>query len=102
MQERHDSGFVPAFIRPPSVRRRAVRWAALSGDPAGHCRTDRAGPRDLSAEESLARWIRHAQERVQFQRSPSPHLLARVRRALQMDLAIQLAGSEGKGSRARS
>jgi urocanate hydratase len=65
-------GFVPAFIRPQFCEGRGpFRWAALSGDPADILRTDRAILELFPEDESLARWIRLAEERVPFQGLPA-------------------------------
>ena len=65
-------GFVPAFIRPLFCRGAGpFRWAALSGDPADIAVTDRAVLETFPEHEALARWIRQAQERVQFQGVPA-------------------------------
>ena len=65
-------GFVPAFIRPLFCRGAGpFRWAALSGDPADIGETDRAVLDTFPRKEALARWIRQAQERVQFQGLPA-------------------------------
>jgi len=65
-------GFVPEFIRPLFCRGAGpFRWAALSGDPADIAETDRAVLETFPRKESLARWIRQAQERVQFQGVPA-------------------------------
>ena len=65
-------GFVPAFIRPLFCRGAGpFRWAALSGDPADIAVTDRAVLETFPEKESLARWIRQAQERIQFQGLPA-------------------------------
>ena len=73
MREAFDfPGFVPAFIRPLFCRGAGpFRWAALSGDPADIATTDRAVLETFPKKESLARWIRQAQERVQFQGLPA-------------------------------
>jgi urocanate hydratase len=65
-------GFVPAYIRPLFCAGKGpFRWAALSGDPADIAATD-AAVLDLFGEnESLARWIRLAGERVAFQGLPA-------------------------------
>ncbi|HWM59186.1 MAG TPA: urocanate hydratase, partial [Pseudonocardia sp.] len=65
-------GFVPAYIRPLFCAGKGpFRWAALSGDPADIAATD-AAVLDLFPEnESLARWIRLAGERVQHQGLPA-------------------------------
>ncbi|MER7165538.1 urocanate hydratase [Micromonospora sp. NPDC000207] len=65
-------GFVPAYIRPLFCEGRGpFRWAALSGDPADIAATDRAVLELFGENESLARWIRLAGERVSFQGLPS-------------------------------
>ncbi len=65
-------GFVPAFIRPLFCRGAGpFRWAALSGDPADIAATDRAVLETFPGNEPLARWIRTAQEKVQFQGLPA-------------------------------
>ena len=65
-------GFVPAYIRPLFCAGKGpFRWAALSGDPADIARTDRAILELFPENESLARWIRLAQEKVHFQGLPA-------------------------------
>ena len=65
-------GFVPEFIRPLFCRGAGpFRWAALSGDPADIAETDRAALEAFPQKSSLARWIRQAQERIQFQGLPA-------------------------------
>ncbi|MFJ6149250.1 urocanate hydratase [Micromonospora profundi] len=65
-------GFVPAYIRPLFCEGRGpFRWAALSGDPADIAATDRAILELFPENESLARWIRLAGERVAFQGLPA-------------------------------
>ncbi len=65
-------GFVPAYIRPLFCEGRGpFRWAALSGDPADIAATDRAVLDLFPENESLARWIRLAGERVHFQGLPA-------------------------------
>jgi urocanate hydratase len=65
-------GFVPAFIRPQFCEGRGpFRWVALSGDPADILRTDRAILELFPEDESLARWIKLAEERVPFQGLPA-------------------------------
>ncbi|MDP8903923.1 MAG: urocanate hydratase [Chloroflexota bacterium] len=65
-------GFVPAFIRPLFCEGKGpFRWAALSGDPADIARTDEAVLELFPEDESLARWIRMAQQRVPFQGLPA-------------------------------
>ncbi len=65
-------GFVPAYIRPLFCQGKGpFRWAALSGDPKDIAATDRAVLDLFPGNESLARWIRLAGERVQFQGLPA-------------------------------
>jgi urocanate hydratase len=65
-------GFVPAYIRPLFCEGKGpFRWAALSGDPADIAKTDRAILDLFPENESLARWIRMAGERVHFQGLPA-------------------------------
>ncbi|MFI6268501.1 urocanate hydratase [Micromonospora zamorensis] len=65
-------GFVPAYIRPLFCEGRGpFRWAALSGDPADIAATDRAILGLFPENESLARWIKLAGERVAFQGLPA-------------------------------
>jgi urocanate hydratase len=65
-------GFIPEYIRPLFCEGRGpFRWAALSGDAEDIRRTDRAVLETFPRDESLARWIRLAGERVQFQGLPA-------------------------------
>jgi len=65
-------GFVPAYIRPLfSEGKGPFRWAALSGDPADIAATDRAVLDLFPQNESLARWMRMAAEKVHFQGLPA-------------------------------
>jgi urocanate hydratase len=65
-------GFVPAYIRPLFAEGKGpFRWAALSGDAADIAATDRAILELFPENESLARWIRMAGERVHFQGLPA-------------------------------
>ncbi|MZE78991.1 urocanate hydratase [Streptomyces xinghaiensis] len=65
-------GFVPAYIRPLFAEGKGpFRWAALSGDPRDIAATDRAVLDLFPENESLARWIRLAGERVRFQGLPA-------------------------------
>ncbi|HJZ84830.1 MAG TPA: urocanate hydratase [Polyangia bacterium] len=65
-------GFVPAYIRPLfCLGKGPFRWAALSGDPEDIAKTDRAVVDSISDDPALARWIRLAEERVQFQGLPA-------------------------------
>ncbi|WP_134732804.1 urocanate hydratase [Amycolatopsis nivea] len=65
-------GFVPAYIRPLFCEGNGpFRWAALSGDPEDIAATDRAMLELFPENESLARWIKMAGERVAFQGLPA-------------------------------
>ncbi len=65
-------GFIPEYIRPQFCEGRGpFRWAALSGDPEDIYRTDRAVLDEFPNDESLARWLRLAREKVHFQGLPA-------------------------------
>jgi urocanate hydratase len=65
-------GFVPAYIRPLFCEGSGpFRWVALSGDPEDIRRTDRAVLETFPGNDHLARWIRLAEEKVQFQGLPA-------------------------------
>ncbi len=65
-------GFVPAYIRPLFCEGKGpFRWVVLSGDPADITATDAAVLELFPENESLARWIRLAGERVHFQGLPA-------------------------------
>lgn len=65
-------GFVPEYIRPLFCEGKGpFRWAALSGDPADIAETDAAVLELFPKNEKLARWMAHAQEKVQFQGLPA-------------------------------
>ena len=65
-------GFVPAYIRPLFCEGKGpFRWVALSGDPEDIHRTDEAILELFGDQENVARWIRLASERVQFQGLPA-------------------------------
>ena len=65
-------GFVPAYIRPLFCEGKGpFRWVALSGAPADIAATDAAVLELFPENESLARWIRLAGERVHFQGLPA-------------------------------
>ncbi|MCL4871246.1 MAG: urocanate hydratase [Anaerolineae bacterium] len=65
-------GFIPAYIRPLFCEGKGpFRWVALSGDPEDIYTTDRAILELFPEDESLHRWIKMAQERVQFQGLPA-------------------------------
>jgi urocanate hydratase len=65
-------GFVPKYVRPLFCEGKGpFRWAALSGDPADIAVTDRIILELFPEDDALARWIRMAGERVQFQGLPA-------------------------------
>ena len=65
-------GFVPAYIRPLFCEGRGpFRWVALSGDPKDIAATDRAVLDLFGENESLARWMRMASEKVHFEGLPA-------------------------------
>ena len=65
-------GFVPLFIRPLFCEGKGpFRWVVLSGDPEDLRVTDEAILETFPEDEALHRWIRMAQERVEFQGLPA-------------------------------
>lgn len=65
-------GFVPAYIRPLFCEGKGpFRWVALSGDSQDLYRTDQAILELFPENDKLRRWIKLAQERVQFQGLPA-------------------------------
>ncbi|MGO3146261.1 MAG: urocanate hydratase [Leucobacter sp.] len=65
-------GFVPAYIRPLFCEGLGpFRWAALSGDPEDIRVTDEAILELFPENEHLHRWIRAAQDRVEFEGLPA-------------------------------
>ncbi|HEY7309739.1 MAG TPA: urocanate hydratase [Gemmataceae bacterium] len=68
----HIPGFIPEYIRPLFCEGRGpFRWVALSGDPEDIYHTDQAVLETFPHDESLARWIKLARERVHFQGLPA-------------------------------
>jgi urocanate hydratase len=65
-------GFIPAYIRPLFCEGKGpFRWVALSGDPRDLQRTDELVLELFPNDRHLHRWIRLAQEKVQFQGLPA-------------------------------
>ena len=65
-------GFVPAYVRPLFCEGKGpFRWVALSGDPEDIRVTDEAVLELFPKDAHLHRWVRMAQERVQFQGLPA-------------------------------
>jgi urocanate hydratase len=65
-------GFIPAYIRPLFCEGKGpFRWVALSGDPKDIHRTDQAALDLFPDNKHLHRWIRMAQDRVEFEGLPA-------------------------------
>jgi urocanate hydratase len=65
-------GFVPAYIRPLFEQGKGpFRWVALSGDPEDIYKTDEAILDLFGDQEHIVRWIKLAQDKVQFQGLPA-------------------------------
>lgn len=65
-------GFVPAYIRPLFCEGKGpFRWVALSGDPEDIYKTDEVILREFADNKHLCKWIKMAQEKIQFQGLPS-------------------------------
>ena len=65
-------GFVPEYIRPLFCEGRGpFRWVAVSGDPEDIARTDRLALELFPKNQTLARWMKLAKERVHFQGLPA-------------------------------
>jgi urocanate hydratase len=65
-------GFVPEYIRPLFCEGRGpFRWVALSGDAADIARTDQLALDLFPKNQTLARWMKLAKERIQFQGLPA-------------------------------
>ena len=65
-------GFVPAYVRPLFCEGKGpFRWVALSGDPEDIFKTDEKVIELFSENEPLVRWIKLAQDKIQFQGLPA-------------------------------
>ena len=65
-------GFVSEYVRPLFCEGRGpFRWVALSGDPEDIYRTDRLALELFWRDETLARWMPLAQQRIRFQGLPA-------------------------------
>src|SRR5438477_1200171 len=65
-------GFVPEYIRPLFCEGHGpFRWVALSGEPEDIARTDRLALELVPENQTLARWMKLAEERIQFQGLPA-------------------------------
>jgi urocanate hydratase len=66
------AGFVPEYIRPLFCEGRGpFRWVALSGDANDIARTDKLALELFPKNQTLARWMKLARERIQFQGLPA-------------------------------
>ena len=64
--------FVPAYVRPLFCEGKGpFRWVALSGDPEDIFKTDEKVIELFSENEPLVRWIKLAQDKIQFQGLPA-------------------------------
>jgi len=65
-------GFVPEYIRPLFCEGRGpFRWVALSGDAEDITRTDKLALELFPKNKTLARWMKLAEDRIQFQGLPA-------------------------------
>jgi len=65
-------GFVPEYIRPLFCEGRGpFRWVALSGDPADITRADKLALELFPENQTLARWMKLAKERIHYQGLPA-------------------------------
>jgi urocanate hydratase len=65
-------GFVPEYIRPLFCQGKGpFRWIALSGNPEDIRKTDELALRLFPKDQTLNRWFRLAQKRIQFQGLPA-------------------------------
>ncbi len=65
-------GFVPEYIRPLFCDGKGpFRWVALSGNPADIHRTDELALQLFPHDSTLARWMRVARDKIQFQGLPA-------------------------------
>ena len=65
-------GFVPAYIRPMFCEGKGpFRFVALSGDPEDIYKCDKMLLKLFPEDESLARWLKMARERIEFQGLPA-------------------------------
>src|SRR5712675_946046 len=65
-------GFVPEYIRPLFCEGKGpFRWVALSGDAADIARTDALALELFPGNKTLARWMKLAKARIQFQGLPA-------------------------------
>jgi urocanate hydratase len=93
-------GFVPEYIRPLFCEGKGpFRWVALSGDAEDIYRTDEAVLREFPGDQALARWVRLARSKVQFQGLPARICWlgygARVRLGLRFNAMVRAGDLKG-------
>lgn len=65
-------GFVPAYIRPLFCEGSGpFRWVALSGDPEDIYKTDQKLMEIFPDDQKLHRWLKAAQDKIEFQGLPA-------------------------------
>jgi urocanate hydratase len=65
-------GFVPEYIRPLFCQGKGpFRWIALSGNPEDIRKTDDLALRLFPKDQTLSRWFRLAEKKIQFQGLPA-------------------------------
>ena len=82
-------GFVPEYIRPLFCEGCGpFRWVALSGEREDIARTDRLALELFPKNKTLERWLKLAQQRIQFQGLPARICWLRYRERAEFGLAI--------------
>lgn len=90
-------GFVPAYIRPLFCEGKGpFRWIALSGDPQDIYETDKLILSLFPENEGLKRWIKMAQEKIEFQGLPARICWLGQGERLKAGLAFNQLVKEGK------
>jgi len=90
-------GFVPAYIRPLFCDGKGpFRWVALSGDPEDIYKTDEKVLELFPEDATLARWIKLARERVQFQGLPARICWLDYRQRPRFGLALNEMVAQGE------
>ena len=90
-------GFVPAYIRPLFCEGKGpFRWVALSGDPQDIYETDKLILSLFPENEGLRRWIKMAQEKIEFQGLPARICWLGQGERLKAGLAFNQLVKEGK------
>lgn len=90
-------GFVPAYIRPLFCEGKGpFRWVALSGDPQDIYETDKLILTLFPENEGLKRWIKMAQDKIEFQGLPARICWLGQGERLKAGLAFNQLVKEGK------